>query len=246
MDYEYRLVDRKTAIYGAKRLAVDSIWKMANIELATGITFPETQVIFDGAMPKNTDIQSIVVVNNLKRAWKFLVENVDYPIDIQLVREYNKIIGTDDLYPDPGKIRTMSVNISGTKYVPDVPLYEDIREKLDIANQIENPIEKGLYLFDHITREQWFNNGNKRTANMVANHVFLQNNAAVLAIPDYEKENFLDKLVGYYESNDPTELNDYLYNSSVEMLPSGLTMPKLKENELSYKRRLAARRGLER
>lgn len=46
MKYNYHHIERKLALDAAKRLVVDSIWKIANIELASGISFPETQVIF--------------------------------------------------------------------------------------------------------------------------------------------------------------------------------------------------------
>ena len=42
MDYRYIQADREETIETAKRFVVDTIWKIANIELARGITFPET------------------------------------------------------------------------------------------------------------------------------------------------------------------------------------------------------------
>lgn len=40
--------DRRTAVELAKRLLVDLIWRTAKIEV-DGVTFPDTQEIFDGA-----------------------------------------------------------------------------------------------------------------------------------------------------------------------------------------------------
>ncbi len=67
---------------------------------------------------------------------------------------------------------------------------------------------------------------------MLANHLFLQENAAVLAIPDVHKELFTEHLVNYYESGDSNALKAFLYETSVEMLPSGLTMKQLNELNL--------------
>lgn len=43
--------DRRTAVELAKRLLVDSIWRTAKIEV-DGVTFSDTQEIFDGRAPR--------------------------------------------------------------------------------------------------------------------------------------------------------------------------------------------------
>lgn len=72
--------DRRTAVELAKRLLVDSIWRTAKIEV-DGVTFPDTQEIFDGRAPEGMSVDDIVTVNNIKRAWRFLLDNIDYPVD---------------------------------------------------------------------------------------------------------------------------------------------------------------------
>ena len=59
--------DRRTAVELAKRLLVDSIWRTAKIEV-DGVTFPDTQEIFDGRAPEGMSVDDIVTVNNIKRA----------------------------------------------------------------------------------------------------------------------------------------------------------------------------------
>lgn len=104
-------------------------------------------------------------------------------------------------------------------------------EVLQLAKEIDHPIKQGFYLFGHIAREQWFNDGNKRTAQLVANHVFVQNNAAMLAVPVEERENFWHKLVKFYETGQQDDLNDFLYKTSIGIMPGGLTMEKTREIE---------------
>lgn len=83
--------DRRTAVELAKRLLVDLIWRTAKIEV-DGVTFPDTQEIFDGRAPEGMSVDDIVTVNNIKRAWGFLLGNIDYPVDWQYIREYNHIL----------------------------------------------------------------------------------------------------------------------------------------------------------
>lgn len=75
--------NRLKAVELAKRLLVDVIWKTANIEV-DGITFPDAQEIFEGRAPSNMEVNDIIVVNNIKRAWMFLFENIGRPIDLAI------------------------------------------------------------------------------------------------------------------------------------------------------------------
>ena len=83
---------RLMAVELAKRLLVDAIWKTASIEV-DGISFRDTQEIFEGRAPANMAVDDIIVVNNIKRAWMFLFENVDQPVNWQYMSEYNRILG---------------------------------------------------------------------------------------------------------------------------------------------------------
>lgn len=75
-----------TAIEMAKRLLVDSIWKSANLE-GLGTTFPKTEAIPANA-PTNTKTEEVLFIVNMKRAWQFLLDNLNYDNCIMLLREY--------------------------------------------------------------------------------------------------------------------------------------------------------------
>ena len=120
--------DRRTAVELAKRLLVDSIWRTAKIEV-DGVTFPDTQEIFDGRAPEGMSVDDIVTVNNIKRAWRFLLDNIDYPVDWQYIREYNRIIG-EGLVRDAGRLREYGVRIGGTGWVPEIPAVESSQERV--------------------------------------------------------------------------------------------------------------------
>lgn len=82
---------RDTAVEMAKRLLADSIWKSANLE-GLGTTFPKIEAILANA-PTNTRAEEVLFVINMKRAWQFLLDNLDYRNCIALLREFNKIVG---------------------------------------------------------------------------------------------------------------------------------------------------------
>jgi len=53
----------------------------------------------------------------MKRAWQFLLDNLDYSNNLMLSREYNKIIG-ELLFNYAGEIRTIPLQIGGTSWEP--------------------------------------------------------------------------------------------------------------------------------
>lgn len=160
--------DRRTAVELAKRLLVDLIWRTAKIEV-DGVTFPDTQEIFDGRAPEGMSVDDIVTVNNIKRAWGFLLDNIDYPVDWQYIREYNRIIG-EGLVRDAGRLREYGVRIGGTGWVPEIPTVESSQERVRGILEESEGEDTAMLLFGAVTRGQWFSDGNKRTALMVANH----------------------------------------------------------------------------
>lgn len=143
--------DSRTAVELAKRLLVDSIWRTAKIEV-DGVTFPDTQEIFDGRAPEGMSVDDIVTVNNIKRAWRFLLDNIDYPVDWQYIREYNRIIG-EGLVRDAGRLREYGVRIGGTGWVPEIPTVESPQERVRGILEESEGEDTAMLLFGAVTRD---------------------------------------------------------------------------------------------
>ena len=188
---------RDTAIEMAKRLLVDSIWKSANLE-GLGTTFPKTEAILANA-PTTTKTEEVLFVINMKRAWQFLLDNLDYNNCIALLREYNKIVG-ELLFNYAGEIRTIPVQIGGTTWEPEMPQTGVIIDTIKELENIENPELKALKYFCYIARTQMFIDGNKRVAQLMANKVLIENNVGIFQIPIEKLENFKMLLIEFYES----------------------------------------------
>ena len=218
--------DRARSIELAKRLLVDSIWKTANIEV-DGITFPDTQEIFEGRAPADMTVDGIITVNNIKHAWQFLLGNVDYPADWQYVAEYNRIVG-EGLVRDAGMLRAYGVRIGGTFWAPDLPTLDSSRDRVAEIMRQDDPLGRALDLFGAITRGQWFADGNKRTALMVANHELIHAGVGILAIQPSDKREFTTRLLAYYESGDYRSLKDWLARHAFGRVPGGLTEAQLR------------------
>ena len=102
---------REENIFVAKHNIIDYIWKSVKRE-GLGVTYPDTEAIFNGMRAPNVKVEEIVAVNNLKHAWQFLLDNLDVPSDNYMCH-LNKIVGRDNLIINAGFIHKVSVSIGG-------------------------------------------------------------------------------------------------------------------------------------
>lgn len=196
-----------TAIEMAKRLLVDSIWKSANLE-GLGTTFPKTEAILANA-PTTTNTEEVLFVINMKRAWQFLLDNLDYNNCLALLREYNKIVG-ELLFSYAGEIRSIPVQIGGTSWEPEMPQTGIIIETLDGIEKTEDIELRALKYFCYVVRTQMFIDGNKRVAQLIANKVLIENNIGIFQIPIKKLEDFKLLLIQFYESGNDVEIIDFM------------------------------------
>lgn len=196
-----------TAIEMAKRLLVDSIWKSANLE-GLGTTFPKTEAILANA-PTETKSEEVLFVINMKRAWQFLLDNLDSPNNIMLLREYNKVVG-ELLFRNNGEIRTFPVQIGGTSWEPELPNSAAIIADLQEIDSIDDIELKALKFFCFVARTQMFIDGNKRVAQLIANKILIENDIGIFQIPIEKLEQFKILLIGFYETADDTEIIDFM------------------------------------
>lgn len=187
----------------AKRLLVDSIWKSANLE-GLGTTFPKTEAILANA-PTTTKTEEVLFVINMKCAWQFLLDNLEYDNCIMLLREYDKIVG-DLLFHYAGEIRTIPVQIGGTSWEPEIPHTATIMESIKEIEKIGDVELKALKYFCYIARTQMFIDGNKRVAQLMANKVLIENDIGIFQIPIEKLEEFKGMLLGFYESGDDEKI----------------------------------------
>ncbi len=192
-----------TAVEMAKRLLVDSIWKSANLE-GLGTTFPKTEAILAN-VPTNTKTEEVLFIINMKHAWQFLLDNLEYPNSIMLLREYNKIVGIS-LFNYAGEIRTIPVQIGGTSWEPEMPHTGIIIDFLEEMEQIKDVELKALKFFCYIARTQMFIDGNKRVAQLIANKILIENNVGIFQIPIECLEKFKGMLLNFYETGNDAEI----------------------------------------
>ena len=142
-------------IFVAKRNLIDSIWKSANLE-GIAVTFPQTQTIVDGISVQGMRINDINAIINLKHAWEFTIDTIDYPVDLRFISQINNIIGDYNLIPHSGEIRNADVSMGGTTWKPKLPNKEEIKEQINIINGMENITDRAMTMMLYLMRTQPF------------------------------------------------------------------------------------------
>ncbi len=210
-------------VYVAKRNIVDYIWKSAHLE-GLGVTFPQTQDIYDGGIINGLPRDEVVAVNNLKHAWQFIFETLDYPMDLSYICHLNQVVGSNLIY-DSGYLRKVPVRMGGTSWVPDMPIESQIKEELQDIMDIPAATDRAITLMLWSMRRQMFPDGNKRTSMLAANQVMIQNGCGVISVPIEKQERFKELLVRFYETNDMSTLKAFVYDDCID----GVDFPKEQE-----------------
>ena len=180
------------------------------------ITFPQTKTILQGVNVPNVQLDDIQAVLNMRDAWKFMLASMAEPLTFEYWCKLNEYIARNEAL-EWGKLRTGSVGISGTEYVPPVPTEEQTRAELDtILSADTTATAKALEAFVWGARGQFFWDGNKRTSMTLANKILIAAGAGFLTITDKHMEQFNTLLIEYYNTGNSEALKDFLYENAIQ------------------------------
>ena len=172
---------QKENIFLAKRNIVDSIWKSANLE-GINITFPETNAIYEKLKVKEVDISEVNTILNLKHAWKEILSTIDEELNLEYICKIHNEVAKDEALTW-GKLRTGTVGISGTNYIPKIPEKKEVEEQLEKIKSVSPNTMRCMQLMLYLMKSQLFWDGNKRTAMLIANKEMIKNGNGIISIP---------------------------------------------------------------
>ena len=203
-------------IFCAKRIMVDSIYKQAQLE-GIAVTFADTQSILNDVNVENVTPTEMSKVCCLRDGWHYLLDHVDDEVDLVFLENIHELTARFDVpYQYLGKLRTDDVVISGTDWRPELPDIEKIYIDLQELNKIECITDRALSVGLYIMRTQMFKDGNKRVGSFAANKILIANGKGIFNVPVKLDGIFKQKLVDYYESEDNSELKNWMVENCLE------------------------------
>ncbi len=214
MKSKYNMTQKQN-IFLAKRNIVDYIWKSANLE-GIGITYPDTQAIYNGMAVSGYTIEDINAVNDLKHAWQFLLEHINEEINLKFIKKVHMLLGKYTII-NAGILRRTEVRIGGTEWIPEIPDEEKVKhEILKMAENQISPLDKALDMTLYLMRLQLFYDGNKRIAMLIGNKIMIENGEGIISVVQKDIKEFYKLLVSYYETNNKCEIKRFLYNNCID------------------------------
>lgn len=203
-------------LFLAKKVLVESIYNTAKLE-GVNTTFPETEAILDGVNVPNAKLDDIRVILNLRDAWRDVLNHVKTEkITLSFIKKINESISRNESLAW-GELRTGAIGISGTNHRPKTPNQEEVRTAIDdiLGNVTKSATERAIDVALYIMHNQIFWDGNKRTANLVANAILIQNGAGVLSVSTDNITEFNRLLKQYYDTGNGLGLKRFLYNRAI-------------------------------
>ena len=195
----------------AKRHLVYNIYNQAILE-GVATTFADTENIIKGGKINNMSSEDVLKIVNLKHAWEFILNKnvILSDTNFPLLSEINKFV-EEGFYYNAGKLRSVPVNIGGTKWAPELPIESIIKEDIqNIFNMKINDIDKAIELLLYVMKKQIFIDGNKRTSIIFANHYLISKGQRIITIPANLTNEYKKLLINYYEGKDSTEIKKFL------------------------------------
>ncbi len=184
-----------------------NIYDQAVLE-GVATSFPQTEDIIENGRVNGVSANDVQKILNLKHAWEFVIDRdviatkTDYYILCHVAQLVN-----EGFYNEGGRIRGVPMMIGGTSYVPPLPIEIDVKECIaGIVADGGEPVEVAARLCLYCMKTQIFNDGNKRTAVIFANHYLIGQAAGLLVIPEKAVPEFKRLLVAYYEDKDSGEM----------------------------------------
>ncbi len=209
------LMTREENRFAAKRNIIDYIWKSAKLE-GLGVTYPDTEAIYNGMRAPSIKVTDIIAINNLKQAWLYLLDSLDETVNVPFICRLNKIVGGDNLVINAGFIRKVPVSIGGTSWKPDLPIEAQIKEEMNEVLSVREPTDRAITLMFYLMHKQMFLDGNKRTAMLAGNQVMIANGCGIISVPIEDQPEFTKLLVEYYESGNMDTIKDFAYNRCID------------------------------
>ncbi len=177
-------------------------------------TFPDTELIIENGKVNNVSAQDVQKILNLKHAWEFVLDKdvLQTPTNYYVCQYIAKLVN-EGFYQDGGRIRGVPVKIGGSSYIPPLPIEQVVKEEIDAIVQSEkNAVDTSIELALYVMKRQIFNDGNKRTAIIFANHYLISNASGLIVVPEKIVPEFKKLLVEYYEESNVKAIKTFLKN----------------------------------
>jgi len=205
-EYTRRTTDLPPAIEKREleRLIIELSWKSSKIEGNTYTLLDTEKLILENKEASGHARSEAQMILNHKNAFNFVRENTSFfkTLSQAHIEELHTIL-IKDLNVGMG-LRKRVIGIVGSIYQPLDNLYQ-VQEGLEaltaVITRMQTPYGKALVALLGISYLQPFEDGNKRTARLLANAILLAYGCAPLSYRSVEESEYREAMLVFYEIN---------------------------------------------
>ena len=208
------MTKEENIIYAKSKLQ-DNIYKSAKLE-GINLSIKDVIDLLNNINNVNLSIMDTLKLKGLKDAWEFVLNTIDDYLTIDYIKKIHFEICECQGITPLGEFRDKGVGITGTSYRPKLPSECNYDKELNEIMNIPEKLDRCITLFLWIQRSQMFLDGNKRVANLVANKEMIKNGMGIIAVPVEKIGEYFTKLIKFYETNDYTEIKEWIYNNCID------------------------------
>ncbi len=185
-----------------ERIAVELSWKSSQIEGNTYTLLETESLINQGVSAVGRSQEETQMVLNHKNALKFAEDNRDLftnRITKNTIIDLHAILAEDLM--EKG-LRERLVGITGSAYQPldnKFKVEEELNRLCVLINSKDDVFEKALIAFVYVCYLQPFNDGNKRTARILANAILFAHDCFPISLRAVDVNTYKLAILAYYE-----------------------------------------------
>lgn len=230
-----RIVEKELASYGYDqeelplRIVLNMDFVRANMKSiiydqavleGVGTTFSDTELIIENGKVNNVSAEDVQKILNLKHAWEFVLDKdvIQSPTNYYVCQYIARLVN-EGFYQEGGRIRGVPVTIGGSSYIPPLPIEYVVKDDIDhITSNSEDPVAVAIDLALYVMKTQIFNDGNKRTAIIFANHYLIAHGGGLMVVQEDLVPEFKKMLVKYYENIDLNSIKVFMREKCLKQL----------------------------
>jgi len=220
-DRKFKLNQNDNITLG-KQMLEDNVYRGAVLE-GIPATYAQTVEIINNIIPAKSSLNPAQIneIVSLKRAWEYVLNKDNLTtkataVNLVLVKEIHAIIGANmnSLNPEQvGNLRTTPIFVGGVKtHDFGIPVADEVQSELVALNDFKDPVICALEVFLYLCKKQMFRDGNKRTANLVANFLLIQSGAGLISIKEELVPDFKVLLIDWYDNRNKKDIMNFLLN----------------------------------
>jgi fido (protein-threonine AMPylation protein) len=198
-----------------ERFVIELSWKSSKIEGNTYSLLDTERLIKDGVEASGHTKDEAIMVLNHKKAFQYVLEYTrpHKKISPQFIEDVHRVL-VDGLGVSFG-FRKRQVGITGSSYRPlSVPsqIKEAVEDLCVAISKMKDPYSKALLALIGISYIQPFEDGNKRTARLLANAILISYDCAPLSYRSVDELLYKESTLVFYEKNSIMPMRDIFLN----------------------------------